>query len=71
MRVDTGRITRHPWAARETCSNGHPWTVESTRWRKRDRGGRHGTAIERDCLTCKAVSEGARRRRRATDRRYL
>lgn len=65
------QITRQPYASRETCANGHPWTVASTRWRKRNRGGRHGFAAERDCLICKAVSEGARRKRRLAERTYL
>lgn len=71
MSVEAGRITRLPYALREACANGHPWTVESTRWRKRNRGGRHGTAPERDCLICKAVSEGNRKRRkRISERSY-
>ena len=69
--VAHGVVTKHPYAERETCSNGHPWTRESTRWRKRNRGGRHGTAAERDCLTCKAVSEGNRKRhKRISERNY-
>lgn len=68
MRVDDGTVKRQPWAARETCANGHPWTRENTRWRiRRDKGESTPT---RDCLTCKRKSEATRKARRATDRRY-
>lgn len=48
---------------RETCSNGHPWKG-NTRWRWRNRGGRHGVGWERDCLMCKDVADKNRARRR-------
>lgn len=71
MRVDDGIVAKKPFAQRECCSNGHRWTPETTRWRKRNRGGRHGFAVERDCLVCKAVSEADRRRRkRISERNY-
>ena len=53
---------------RPTCANGHPWRPETTRWRYRVRDTRHGTGWERDCLVCKDVSEG--RRRKQQKRRY-
>lgn len=56
--------------ARDTCSNNHPWRPETTRWRKRDRGGRHGWAVERDCLICKAVSSGYQMKRELRERSY-
>lgn len=68
MRVDTGAVARKPWADRETCANGHPWTRENTRWRiRRDKGESTPT---RDCLACKRKSEGERKKRRAAERRY-
>lgn len=68
MRVETGRVTRLPYAARETCANGHRWTPATTRWRiRRDKCERRPT---RDCLVCKAVSEGRRRKLRIAERRY-
>ena len=45
----------------ETCGNGHKWTPKTTRWRFRDRGGRHGRGWERDCLLCKQKSDGRAR----------
>lgn len=42
----------------EYCGNGHKWRPETTRWRYRDRGGRHGRGWERDCLLCKQKSDG-------------
>ena len=65
-RVNTGRVTSQPYADRQTCANGHPWTHASTRWRLRP--GRN-VAI-RDCLICKRVSEGNRRAQRSLERRY-
>jgi len=57
-----------PFAARETCANGHKWTVATTRWRIRiDKG---ETSPTRDCLVCKRVSEGERRRKRISERNY-
>ncbi|GAA2180935.1 hypothetical protein GCM10009785_13770 [Brooklawnia cerclae] len=47
-----------------TCGNGHPWRPETTRWRLRTRGGRHGSGWERDCLVCKDVADKARAQRR-------
>lgn len=68
-RVDTGRVSRLPFAERETCTNGHKWTPQSTRWRvRRDKGESTPT---RDCLICKRVSEGKRRERmRISERSY-
>lgn len=67
-RVDTGRVTRMPYAEREKCANGHAWTPQTTRWRiRRDKGESTPT---RDCLVCKRVSEGERRRRRISERNY-
>lgn len=67
-RVDAGRVTRQPYASRETCANGHPWTTRTTRWRvRKDKG---ETAPTRDCLVCKAVSEGKRRKRTVAERAY-
>lgn len=68
-RVDGGRVSRMPFADRETCANGHKWTPRSTRWRiRRDKGESSPT---RDCLTCKRVSEGKRRERlRISERNY-
>ena len=43
-----------------TCSNGHPWRAETTRWRYRARGGRHGSGWERDCLVCKDMADKTR-----------
>lgn len=78
MRVQEGRVTKQPFAARETCGNGHPWRTETTRWRRRTRKGGHRrggeheiVTIERDCLICKQVSEGERRRLTVRGRRYL
>lgn len=59
----------HAIAGRPTCANGHIWKAETTRWRYRVRDTRHGTGWERDCLVCKAVSEGKRRKQRKA--RYL
>jgi len=57
-----------PYAEREKCANGHPWTPQTTRWRVRhDKGESTPT---RDCLVCKRVSEGERRRRRISERNY-
>lgn len=68
MRVETGRILNPRYAARPTCANGHPWTTENTRWRIRaDKGETYPT---RDCLACKRVSEGKRRRTRIAERTY-
>ena len=68
MRVDDHAVTRKPWADRETCANGHPWTTHNTRWRIRtDKGETYPT---RDCLACKRKSEGERRKRRAAERSY-
>lgn len=62
-------VRRKPWADREKCANGHPWTPTSTRWRIRiDKG---ETTPTRDCLTCKHVSEGKRRAKRISERIYL
>lgn len=69
-RVPEGRIRTEPFASRPTCANGHPWRLETTRWRRRGERGRQTAEIERDCLVCKAVSEGKRRQRRAVERRY-
>lgn len=67
-RVNIGQVTRQPFASRETCSNGHPWTRENTRWRiRRDKGESTPT---RDCLACKRVSEGKRKRTRIAERTY-
>ena len=67
-RVDEGRVIRMPFAARETCANGHPWTTANTRWRVRtDKGEISPT---RDCLVCKRVSEGERRKKRISERAY-
>lgn len=67
-RVDTGRVLRKPYADRERCANGHRWTPASTRWRiRRDKGEATPT---RDCLICKRVSEGKRRRLRISERPY-
>lgn len=68
MRTDTGVVTRHPWATRATCANAHPWRPETTRWRVRT--DKNENTPTRDCLICKAVSEGKRRARRAAERRY-
>ena len=68
-RVDDGKVTRQPFASREKCANGHPWTVANTRWRiRRDKGESTPT---RDCLACKRVSEGKRRATRIAERTYL
>ena len=68
QRVSEGRVSREPWAGRETCSNGHPWTTRNTRWRIRiDKGERLPT---RDCLVCKRVSEGKRRAKLVAERGY-
>jgi hypothetical protein len=68
MRVDTGKVTKEPFASRKTCANGHPWTTHNTRWRiRRDKG---ETSPTRDCLVCKRVSEGKRRRKRISERTY-
>ena len=67
-RVDAGRVVRQPYAGRETCTNGHPWTTVNTRWRiRRDKG---ETTPTRDCLACKRVSEGKRRRKLISERTY-
>lgn len=67
-RVQTGAVTRMPWAEREKCANGHPWTAASTRWRiRRDKGETNPT---RDCLVCKRVSEAQRKKRRISERSY-
>ena len=67
-RVAHGSVARQPWASRDTCANGHPWTPASTRWRiRRDKG---ETTPTRDCLVCKRVSEGKRRARRIAERNY-
>lgn len=67
-RVDTGLVTRMPYAARDACANGHRWTAATTRWRiRRDKG---ETTPTRDCLICKRVSEGVRRRKRIGERTY-
>lgn len=68
-RVDAGKVTRLPYALRETCANGHKWAPQTTRWRvRRDKG---ETTPTRDCLVCKRVSEGRRRERlRITERKY-
>lgn len=70
-RVETGRIVTEPYASRTHCANRHLWTPETTRWRSRGYRGKHTVPVERDCLVCKAVSEGRRRAARAADRRYL
>lgn len=44
----------------EYCGNGHKWKPETTRWRYRDRGGRHGRGWERDCLVCKDMADKSR-----------
>lgn len=44
----------------EYCGNGHKWRPETTRWRFRDRGGRHGRGWERDCLVCKDMADKSR-----------
>lgn len=67
-RVETGTVARNPWASREKCANGHPWTPESTRWRIRHDKGE--TAPSRDCLVCKRVSEADRRRRKKISERH-
>lgn len=68
-RVEAGKVTRLPWADRDTCANGHKWTVASTRWRIRTDKGE--TSPTRDCLICKRVSEGKRRERlRISERSY-
>lgn len=69
--VPGGFMSKPSFAARETCVNGHPWKTATTRWRFRDRGGRHGSGWERDCLVCKRKQEGRRRRLRVADRRYM
>lgn len=68
-RVDDGGVSRLPYATRETCANGHPWTRATTRWRIRTDKGE--TTPTRDCLVCKRVSEGIRRRKRISERTYL
>lgn len=68
QRVEAGTVTRQPWATRETCANGHPWTTHNTRWRiRKDKG---ETTPTRDCLVCKRVSEGKRRAKRIAERGY-
>ena len=54
-----------------TCSNGHPWRAETTRWRYRARGGRHGSGWERDCLVCKDMADKARAARRSRNQQLL
>lgn len=67
VRVEAGKVQVEPYASRLSCANGHRWTPESTRWRvRRDKGESSPT---RDCLVCKAVSEGKRRKLHA--RRYM
>lgn len=59
--VKTLRDAEPPISVRgmsEYCGNGHKWTPKTTRWRYRDRGGRHGRGWERDCLLCKQKSDG-------------
>ena len=69
FRVGSGAVTRQPWAERERCANGHPWTAANTRWRIRRDKGEHTPT--RDCLTCKRVSEGKRKERiRIAERSY-
>jgi hypothetical protein len=51
----------------DTCSNGHPWTDQTTRWRTRIRDGH--TSRERDCLRCKRTSENKRRQARRAELR--
>lgn len=61
-------------SANTHCANNHLWTPETTRWRLRsrlDRGDKSYQAWERDCLLCKAVSEGRRKKRRAVERRWV
>lgn len=68
-RVDAGRVVRQPYAARPACANGHPWRPETTRWRIRTDKGE--STPSRDCIVCKRVSEGNRRRTRISERTYL
>ncbi|RSX53008.1 hypothetical protein [Bifidobacterium samirii] len=59
--IETRTDTEPPISTRgmsEYCGNGHKWTPKTTRWRYRDRGGRHGRGWERDCLLCKQKSDG-------------
>ena len=51
--IDTRGMSEH-------CGNGHKWRPETTRWRYRDRGGRHGRGWERDCLVCKDMADKSR-----------
>ena len=51
----------------EMCGSGHPWRPETTRWRYRARGGRHGSGWERDCLVCKDMADKARRKNGAAN----
>lgn len=67
-RAEAGKVTRHPYALRAACANGHPWTPSTTRWRIRHDKGE--TTPTRDCLVCKRVSEGKRRRRTVAERSY-
>ena len=55
----------------ETCWSGHPWRPETTRWRYRARGGRHGSGWERDCLVCKDMADKARAARRGRNQQLL
>lgn len=70
QRTETGEVTTRPYSYRVTCANGHVWTAETTRWRRRARGGRHGKSVERDCLICKDAAENERRRFRTFERKY-
>ena len=54
-----------PPGSEGVCANNHPWYPETTRWRKRNRGGR--LTLERDCLRCKRASEARRRRRKRAE----
>ena len=43
------------------CGCGHPWRPQTTRWRYRVRGSRHGSGWECDCLVCKNMANKTRR----------
>ena len=55
----------------EMCGSGHPWRPETTRWRYRARGGRHGSGWERDCLVCKDMADKERAARRGRNQQLL
>jgi len=59
-RLPGGVLKQAAARSRTECGNGHPWRVETTRWRRRVRGGR--VTVERDCLVCKRESEHRRRK---------